>query len=351
MKLFSSLSQSKNEEKKGPSIADYLVAVVAPLKYVGPYACLGLRFPDHNATLGFLLDTGANVNSIDARVAKKLNLRLFRTSDDLPPVIGTGGAGLKAGDLYQLGDCQLDGLPPEQTTTFVKNLTAAALPYASPVGHGLLGLNFFMSFPAGVEFDWYGTDGDPPTTIFYYGKKIHKEAQNVFKNMTRVPLKQLDCGLLSLTVNVNGVDMPAILDTGSPITVLNQDAAKQADIDTVPLSTSSSVDGYPNRRQQLGDEALKVAGVDGGAMDLYRSKSKVPVSAGDFSFGDAHVYVGDLPGLKIMAQVSGLNESPAVVLGLDSLKQTYRMILRAGTDNEVWFEALGDQILADPIST
>jgi len=303
------------------------VGVVAPLKYVGPYACLGLVLPEYNVTLGFLLDTGANVNSIDARVAEKLNLKLAQSSDAAMGLIGTGGAGLKAGDLYSLGNVELAGIPP---STFMRNVTAAALPFASPVGHGLLGLNFFLSFPAGIEFDWHGTDGDAPTIIFYYGKEIHEDARDVLQNMTRVPLQQLDFGLMSLTVNVNGVDMPAIIDTGSPITVLNPQAAAQAGIETETVQSSK--------------DELRVAGVDGSAMSLSRSKSAVQVSAGDFSFGNGHVHVGDLPGLKLMAQVGGLDaaDSPAVVLGLDCLKRSYRMILRAGTDNEVWFEALND---------
>jgi hypothetical protein len=41
--------------------------------------------------------------------------------------------------------------------------------------------------------------------------------------------------LPSVTIKVNGVEMKALLDTGSPITVLNAQAAKLAGIETVQL--------------------------------------------------------------------------------------------------------------------
>ena len=98
---------------------------------------------------------------------------------DIPLIGATGGDEMEVrtaskkmggGTLYELGDCQLAGLPPPPMT-FVRNLSAAALPFASPVGVGLLGLPLFWTFPAGVEFDWHGTDGDPPTIIFYFGQE------------------------------------------------------------------------------------------------------------------------------------------------------------------------------------
>jgi hypothetical protein len=137
---------------------------------------------------------------------------------------GVGGA-FTAGDIYMLGDCQLDGLPPEQNFTFMTNLTAAALPHASPVGDGLLSLSFFYSFPAGVEFDWHGTDGDPPTVIFYFGKTL---PESIYKGMTRVALIRMAVQVLAITLRVKSVDITALLDTGSPITVLNPQAALEA---------------------------------------------------------------------------------------------------------------------------
>ena len=321
-----------------------IVGVVAPLKYMGPYPCLTLCFPnlatseqrERNLTgvsLDFVLDTGANVNSIDARLAEDLGLQILVSSKDLN-ILGSAGVGgtFLPGDVFLLGDCQLAGLPQGQNFTFMTNLTAAALPHASPVGDGLLSLSFFLSFLAGVEFDWYGTDGDPPTVIFYYGKDLQ---ENVKAAMTRVPLERLAVQVLSLTINVNGTDMPALLDTGAPITILSHQAAKQAGIETLPEPVQQPL---PKRRQAYGDDALMVRGVDSGDVHLSRSVSSVPIRAGGVSLGEGPVYVGDLPGLTLMGGLSN-SSLPAVILGLDSLRRTYRMILRV-SENEVWFEEL-----------
>lgn len=61
--------------------------VQAPLKYIGPYPCLALRFPElatrseqqRNVTgvsMDFVLDTAANTNTINGQVAKELGLEI-----------------------------------------------------------------------------------------------------------------------------------------------------------------------------------------------------------------------------------------------------------------------------------
>jgi hypothetical protein len=173
-----------NKDADGSVVA----AVVAPLQYLGRYTGLALlfpNFPDASLTrkssnlvngsvkLTFLLDTGATVNTVDARVAAGLPVALPFKRSLLAAAAAAGlGGSLRGGDYMLLGDCRLAGMPPGQDFLFMSNLTAAALPYASPVGQGVLGLSFFECFPAGVEFDWYGTDGDPPTIIFYTGDQL-----------------------------------------------------------------------------------------------------------------------------------------------------------------------------------
>ena len=171
----------------------HVIGVVAPLGFIGAYPCLKLRFPNliplttndetvidkeekseqthDGVVLDFVLDTGANMNSIIKSSFGTLQLPLVTESKDLP-IAGSAGVGglFEAGNLYDLGDCKLEGLPPDQNNIFMTNLTAFKLPNSSPVANGLLGIPFFLSFPAGVEFDWSGTDGDPPTVIFYYGR-------------------------------------------------------------------------------------------------------------------------------------------------------------------------------------
>jgi len=349
-RLWQSTSTNDHESDTSSTEDQYtVVAVVAPLKYLGPYPCLTLRFPNLSSaeqrkdnksgvTLDFVLDTGANVNTIDVKFVKELDLPLVISSKDLD-ILGSAGIGgtLTPGDTFALGDCELVGLPPEQTTTFMRNLTAAGLGFSTPVGNGLLSLSFFLSFPAGVEFDWHGTDGDPPTLIFYYGKEL-PTFNNVRQGLVRVPLERLPVGLTSLTVNINGTDIPALLDTGAPITVLNQEAVELAGIEMVQASLGAGILG----KQSYGDENLMVGGVDGVPVNLYRSVSPVPIRAGKVSLGEGPVYIGDLPGLKMAGTMAG-TPLPAVVLGLDSLRRSYRMILRAPAD-EVWFEELHNQL-------
>ena len=105
-------------------------AVRAPLKYVGPYPCLALRFP-HLATssqrgrnvtgisLDFVLDTAANTNTLNGQVAQELQLEVV--GEALP---GVGAAGsIAGGDTYLLGDCQLDyGVTMEGTSSSSANM-------------------------------------------------------------------------------------------------------------------------------------------------------------------------------------------------------------------------------------
>jgi hypothetical protein len=316
----------KEEERATTTAAaapeEVVVGVVAPLHYKGPYPCLSLCFPRFESCLEFVMDTGANVNSLQAYLAEEYNLPRLSYSDFnlQPPVASTGMGGelvVPSSDntppWVLLGDCQLGGMPTpaEASVIFMRNLTASAMPQASPMDTaGLLGSPFVLSF-AGVEFDWYGTDGDPPTTIFYF-QTIPPEAT---KSMTtRVPLKTL-FGLLTLNVTISGVELPALLDTGSPITVLNEKAAKQAGINVTnhaPIGEATSKkdededrENAPStkkqKRQSIADGRLRVGGVDGRTMTLQRSQSSaVHVHVGNVSLGLGPIYVGDLPGISFL---------------------------------------------------
>jgi hypothetical protein len=374
--------EQQQQQQQQQDEAPRFVGVVAPLKYIGPYPCLSLNFPkllgttritgttltspndnhhhhDHGALpLDFLLDTGANINTVNAQFANKYALDRVESRDDELAVgkcaaaAGVGGT-IEAGEIYMLGDCELVGLP--QPFTFLRNLTAASFPLASPTGSGLLGQPFFQSFPAGVEFDWHGTNGDPPTIIFYAGHELRDEAQ-ANTTMIRVPLDRLPLThLLFLNVTINGVTLPALLDTGSPVTVLNRHAARDAGIETAIPQNSSPVDLQEQLQRQeaqshhhhhgvaIGDKVILVGGFDSRPLCLLRSQSSnVPIQVGSsMSLGQGPVYVGDFPGLRYVTGVEG--KGPAVVLGLDFLQQTHRMILRA-TVNEVWFEELPGQL-------
>lgn len=329
-------------------------AVRAPLKFLGPYPCIGLRFPylatasqrQRNVTgisLDFILDTAANTNTINGQVAKELGLPIV---GEALPGLGAGGA-IQGGSTFMLGDCALEGI--EEQFTFMQNLTASALPVASPTAAGLLSVAFFHCFEGGVEFQWQRREGNPPAVTFY-----GESSDKILEGKTRVPITELPVTRLpSVRVNVNGVEMPALLDTGSPITVLNAKAAEQAGIATVRISGEEEKKGgnpltnFANKLKESQSMAqaaargdvLTIAGITGEHVDLLKSQSKATIEIvgtdnSGVNFGNSNVYVGNLPGLQAL-NAFGDEAPPAVVLGMDIL-QTRTMLFRA-RDKEVYF--------------
>ena len=174
------------------------------------------------------------------------------------------------------------------------------------------------------------TDGDPPTMQFYYGDEIPNAAK---KNAFCIPLEDSFWSVPTIKVNINGVDLKAIIDTGSPITILNTEAAEKVGIGNT-LSKEEEED----------TSFLIVKGVDDDNINLIRSKEGASLSiGGDFSLGDIHVCVGNLPGIAFASSLSSSAE-PQVLLGLDALRRTYRMILST-PKNEVWFEQLPEKFM------
>ncbi|CAB9502555.1 expressed unknown protein [Seminavis robusta] len=338
-----------------------IAGVIAPLVYKGPYACLSLRFPNwNNAVWDFVVDTGANVNSIDKKLAEQNGMPQLQ---GIPQPLATSGVGgsFAPGELVLLGDCALAGLPPAQShMLFLRNLTASALPHAGPTA-GLLGSSFVGMF-AGVEFDWYGTDGDPPTMGFYFGKS--PLPLSVTQGMVRVPLQSGGLGLFIVSTTVNGVEIPALVDTGSPITILTKQAAETIGMQTVlsPTHDTGTFDNNrhhprPRQRQQqaIGDPSLQVGGVDGRPMQLQRSESTAnTIQVGSLTLGEGPVYIGNVPALSFLEQTAEwlqdktrTMDPPVAILGLDFLRKAYRIIIVSASHNnnaasELWLDPMDD---------
>lgn len=366
-------------------------AVRAPLKFMGPYPVLSLSFPDlqtpsqrekniSGIALDFVLDTGANTNTINGQVAQELQLPVV---GEIPNAVGAGGAMASGGATYQLGDAQLENIPNSTDFTFMTNLSATALPVANPATAGLLSFAFMQPFD-GIEFQWMPSVGSvamgvssfdgmneatksddeenkvqhPPSVTFY--EEVPKSVLDDKKCVTiqRVPLTELP----TIEININGVCIPALLDTGSPITVLNAQAAKEAGIVTYeedckdktesksPLSSLNPFAGISKNIQQAQaaqrGEVLAIMGSAGKPVNLWKSKEQVLVMATsvdedvDVDLGLNHVYVGDLPGLAALdkfssASGSSTKKAPAIVLGMDILRQ--RPMLLQASKNQVWF--------------
>jgi hypothetical protein len=172
--------------------------------------------------------------------------------------------------------------------------------------------------------------------------------------MTKVKIEPIPVTQLpSVTVKINGVEMQALLDTGSPVTVLNSEAARQAGVETVnlpapPEDSKNPFAAFGNRFKQAQEasqaaakgDVLTIAGSDGQPTSLLKSISPWELSLvgennQDVSFGEGNVYVGDLPGLAALNGI-GVESPPAVVLGMDVLRRRNKMFLRA-RNNEVYF--------------
>mmetsp|Transcript_32667 Transcript_32667/g.79219 ORF Transcript_32667/g.79219 Transcript_32667/m.79219 type:complete len:402 (-) Transcript_32667:145-1350(-) len=345
-------------------------SIQVPLKFAGPYPTFGLHFPNlstknqkaQNKTgisLDFLLDTGANTNTINAQVATELELEVV---GEALPGLSSGGA-MQGGETFMLGDSQLEGIEMNEEMgeddIFMQNLTASALPIASPASAGLLSLPFFYCFEGGVDFSWGSPalkDGMPePASVTFYGDE-ETAMEKALPGMTRVPIDPIPVTQLpSVMLNINGMKVPALLDTGSPITVLNSQAAKQAGIETLQLppegeeeKSNNPFAGFANRfknaqavaKAAANGDVLTIAGSDGRPTNLLKSTSTVDLSMSgddddDVSFGSGHIYVGDIPGLAALNGI-GVDSPPAAVLGMDVLRMRPKMFLRA-RNQEVFF--------------
>ena len=337
---------------------DEPMALRAPLRWIGPYPSVSLSFPalsspsqkarmlagDTSAlgvTLDFVIDTAANTNTINAQVAGPTSQGGLELSQvgSVAGGVGAGGA-MGGGATYLLGTAELADVPKEERVPFISALSATALPVAAPAAAGLLGLPFLNSFAGGVEFEWGaapvppGTSvavALPPASLTFYGDERGTQA-------SRAGLRSVEVSVLagsalpSVALSVNGVTVPALLDTGSPITVLNRAAAEAADVRLGASNDASSQPANPFARLVAGVQAaaaaaqaetLTVAGVNG-PVQLTRAQ-EATVSLGDAEFGECRPYVGELPGLSALDGL-GASAGPAAILGTDVLRLRPRLV-------------------------
>jgi len=339
----------------------------AALAYTGSYPCVKLVFPKlvtpegAVVSLKLAVDTGARVNTISTRVARLLNLKMARGIEGSPVELGEFLLG------SQQNQMQLEGQQLFRTT-------ATALPVASPVIDcvGLLGLSFLNAFPGGVEFNWGNEANGSAPSITLHGDKAGIEDGIESHNLVkRVPIEVLTgTGLPSVTIKVNGVAMQALLDTGSPITLINIPAASLAGVEPINPFNETDVDFKKNwwsrfsqlpswwnrqtrqrsteqenaRKAEIVElaaargDVLKIAGLQGGVSEIRRSTETTSIMIGDAEFPAAKVYVGNLaswyasnlPGLEPKYPYYGFG----AVLGLDVLRSRPGMLYRA---DEVFF--------------
>ena len=335
-----------------PVVDDEPMALRSPLRWIGGvYPGVALSFPMLSSpaqkarqlrgeataigvTLDFIVDTAANANTISAQVAGPTvqgGLELQQVGS-LSGVVGAAGAFGGTSPTYSLGVAELADLPKEERIPFISGLTASALPIAAPAAAGLLGVSFLNSFPGGVEFVW-GNGGVPPS-ITFFGDSPGTAASRAELSAVKVTALA-GSGLPTVPLRINGVVVNALLDTGSPITVLNKAAASLVGLDEAngggggsnPLARFAA--GVKSAQAAARGDVLTVGGVNG-PVQLTRTQSAVAMSLGDSaSFGnDLRPYIGDLPGLALLDGL-GASAGPAVVLGTDVLRRRPRLIYTA----------------------
>merc|ERR1712124_58332 len=73
---------------------------------------------------------------------------------------------------------------------------------------------------------------DSAPSVTFYGRD-DASMQVVLSDLRRIPIDPIPLTQLpAVKIRVNGVEMDALLDTGSPVTVLNQRAAEAAGVKT-----------------------------------------------------------------------------------------------------------------------
>ena len=153
---------------------------------------------------------------------------------------GTGATGaIGGGQEMLLGTAKLGGKAAKEDVAAITGLSAAVVPVPAPGTAGILGRSFLNCFDA-VAFDWgpaagaSGDDGgirtlDRVGAVMDFYQEYDWDA-GAEDGLVTADLDELPCGLLAVNVTLNGVAMPALLDTGAPQTIVNRAAAAAAGI-------------------------------------------------------------------------------------------------------------------------
>ena len=179
--------------------------------------------------LDFCVDTACTTNFILPQVAYGLDMQIVGTAP-----AGTGATGaIGGGQEMLLGTAKLEGKAAEKDVVAITGLTAAVVPVPAPNVAGILGRSFLNCFDA-VAFDWgpfpeVGGSKPPSGAVMDFYQEYDWDA-GAEDGLVTADLDELPCGLLAVNVTLNGVKMPALLDTGAPQTIVNRAAAAAAGI-------------------------------------------------------------------------------------------------------------------------
>ena len=322
-------------------------------------------------TFDLVLDTASSVNTLSAQVASELGLEVV---GEQPAGVSAAGA-LPSAPIYLLGDVQLGDVPKEERQgTFMTGLQAASLPVATPASAGVLGAPFFACFE-GVEMDFGDAataigvqqaasntnstaananvsataaalvDAPPrPAAVTFYapGAELPEDAVAGTRRVALQPLPESALPTVELAVGGGGPTVTALLDTGSPVTILNQRAAEVLGISVSSGGEQAGGGNFLSRAaaRMRADPAdtLYIAGANGQPVTLRRSVEEATLELmaadsdadGTVRLGSTKVYVGEIPGLAALGDLD--KADGAAILGMDALRQCGRLIYCARTN-------------------
>ena len=238
----------------------------------------------------FVFDTGAEGSAVYADFADKAGLKASG-SEKLQ-----GQTGASDVPLVQLGKLTLDGASKAQIEAVKLDPRADGVPLA-----GIVGLDLFGDRT--VDFDLPNkrlallAAGDRPIA----GDGI--VATPTIGNLLTIP------------VQIGTVTATAVIDTGARKTRINWKLGQLLGIDPAAIAKGDTIQGATNKAVETG------------------STSVAKVELGGHVLAEAPVLVADLP----VFEAFGVANKPAIILGLDWLKET-RMVIDFPA-RRVWFEA------------
>lgn len=281
-----------------------------PVKVVGGYARVALRFPQlataaqrnkgaAGVSFDLAVDTGSTVDVVAAQVARELALTVV---GEAPAGTGAAGVVFGAAPMFLLGDVQDDTLPPEERFTLLSGMQAASVPVPLPAGcAGLIGRPFLDSFGA-AEFLL------PEGKLRLHAPGAFDADASGLASVTLVELGAWNLFGCTLVVDGDGVEVPALVDTGAPATILNGPAASLLGLDPPPPPPEAG--GLLGRLFKPPVSAV-AASPASRTVEL-----AVARPAGAVALGQVRPCVGDVPGFAAL----GIGEGePGAILGLDAL--------------------------------
>ena len=156
---------------------------------------------------GLCVDTAYTTNFILPQVAYGLDMQIVGVAP-----AGTGATGaIGGGQEMLLGSAKLGG-NRDDVDVAITGLSAAVIPVPAPNTAGILGRSFLDCFGA-VEFDW--SEEKTGATCFHESYDFDEGEYEEEFGAETFDARELACGLLAVDMTLNGVTMPALVDTGA----------------------------------------------------------------------------------------------------------------------------------------